>query len=554
MESGFQSKLNFFEFFILFFLMFELLIGQEKNKKINEYKEPYITAIFVGQGKKETVNVNSYICPDRAFMTKTHSIMIMNSTYKDYYININNENEENNITLEFSSDDSDLSYLFKNLSHIKKVDLSHYKVKVTDLSSIFEGCINLEEVIFGDFDTSKVTTMASMFKDTLVTSLDLSKFTGHKVSDTNNMFNNCQNLKYLNLKNFKFSKVIDANNMFDGCLDSLIYLNIYSNNDDDYMHFDRNLLENINNTEFTICINVEQAPELYELVIKKNIKLNCSYLSEDFPKNIDEYQEKTRKNETNTPTLDTKDISENITENCTSIDFFNGKCEKEENEEIISIEEKDNKIKNIIDDIENRKLDSILNTILSGEEEDFIINQKDISYQLTTTENQLYNEYNNISSINLGKCEEILKEIYSINNDTALIILKVDYYMEDFKIPVIGYEVFHPVNKTKLNLSHCNNVTISYNIPVDIDEDDLDKYNTSSDYYNDECSVYTTDDGTDIIILDRKKEFNENNMFLCENNCNYTNYNSTSKKSQCICEVKSKIYSISDIIDNKEKF
>jgi hypothetical protein len=124
--------------------------------------------------------------------------------------------------------------------------------------------------------------------------------------------------------------------------------------------------------------------------------------------------------------------------------------------------------------------------------------------------------------------------------------------MEEFKFPVIGYEVFDPVNKTKLNLSYCDNETVNYNIPIDISEEDLEKYNASSDYYNDECSVYTTEDGTDIIILDRKKEFNDNNMFLCENNCNYTNYNTTTKKSVCMCDVKSKIYSISEIFDNKD--
>ena len=79
------------------------------------------------------------------------------------------------------------------------------------------------------------------------------------------------------------------------------------------------------------------------------------------------------------------------------------------------------------------------------------------------------------------------------------------------------------MNKTKLNLAYCNNETVNYNIPIVINEKDLDKNNTSSDYYNDECTVFTTDDGTDIIILDRKKEFNEKNLSLCENGCNYTN-------------------------------
>ena len=42
-------------------------------------------------------------------------------------------------------------------------------------------------------------------------------------------------------------------------------------------------------------------------------------------------------------------------------------------------------------------------------------------------------------------------------------------------------------------------------------------------------------------------------MFLCESNCEYTEYNTTTKKSVCNCEVKSKIYSISEIINNKEE-
>ena len=195
-----------------------------------------------------------------------------------------------------------------------------------------------------------------------------------------------------------------------------------------------------------------------------------------------------------------------------------------------------------MDDIINGNLNSLLDDIIDGEKDDLIISQEDISFQVTTTEKQNNNEYNNISTIHLGNCETILKNIYGIPPGSSLIILKVDYFMEEFKFPVIGYEVFDPVNKTKLNLSYCDNETVNYNIPIDISEEDLEKYNASSDYYNNECSVYTTEDGTDIIILDRKKEFNDNNFYLCENDCNYTDYNSSSKKSVCMCDVKSKIY------------
>ena len=109
-----------------------------------------------------------------------------------------------------------------------------------------------------------------------------------------------------------------------------------------------------------------------------------------------------------------------------------------------------------MDDIINGNFDSLLDDIVEGEKDDLIISQEDISFQVTTTENQNKNEYINISTIHLGNCEtilkNILKNIYGISPDSSLIILKVDYFMEEFKFPVIGYEVFDPVNKTKLNL------------------------------------------------------------------------------------------------------
>ena len=41
-------------------------------------------------------------------------------------------------------------------------------------------------------------------------------------------------------------------------------------------------------------------------------------------------------------------------------------------------------------------------------------------------------------------------------------------------------------------------------------------------------------------------------MSLCESKCNFTNYNISTKKSVCMCEIKSKIYTISEILSSKE--
>ena len=139
-----------------------------------------------------------------------------------------------------------------------------------------------------------------------------------------------------------------------------------------------------------------------------------------------------------------------------------------------------------------------------------------------------------------------MKDVYDCKNET-LIILKIDYQIEGLLIPIIGYEVYHPRNKTKLDLSYCDQSKINYNIPVKIDEDKLYKYNPNSDYYTDECSIYTTENGTDILLNDRKEEFSENNMSLCENLCEYTGYDSNNKKALCECGIRYKELCLSEL-------
>ena len=130
-----------------------------------------------------------------------------------------------------------------------------------------------------------------------------------------------------------------------------------------------------------------------------------------------------------------------------------------------------------------------------------------------------------------------------------LIILKFDYLIPGTLIPVIEYEVYHPLNKSKLDLSYCNN-TVSLNIPVQIDEEKIYQYDPNSDYYNDECSSYSSDNGTDILLSDRKMEYNNNNLSLCEANCNYQGYDKTYKQSICDCKIKNNMAIKSDISNN----
>ena len=108
------------------------------------------------------------------------------------------------------------------------------------------------------------------------------------------------------------------------------------------------------------------------------------------------------------------------------------------------------------------------------------------------------------------------------------------------RIPKIEYSIYsklNSINLSKLNITICNNSLISIILPIEINEDN-DKLNTKSGYYNDICYSTTSDKGTDILLKDRQKEFIEKNKTICQDDCDFSNYNFTTKKVNCSCQVE----------------
>ena len=181
-----------------------------------------------------------------------------------------------------------------------------------------------------------------------------------------------------------------------------------------------------------------------------------------------------------------------------------------------------------------------------------MINNDNVQYQVTTTENQNNIKYDNISNIIFGECENILKNQYKIDTNLPLIILKVDYFHPGSLIPIIGYEVFHPITKEKLELTNCKDSLVKYNIPVSINEDNLFKYDPNNEYYTNECYPSKTEFGTDILINDRQSEYNKNNMSICENDCTFNEYDKKTKKASCECGIKEKQLVISELVNKTD--
>ena len=230
-------------------------------------------------------------------------------------------------------------------------------------------------------------------------------------------------------------------------------------------------------------------------------------------------------------------------EECSAIEYLNNTCKIKNNLTQIT-----NKIlKDIESQIINGNINDILLGVIDNEKKDIIIKEENTLLEITSSFNQNNKQYSNISTIELGECENILKSKYNISEDETLIILKLEIYKKGLYIPIIEYQLFHPFTKEKLNLSYCSNTTINLYIPAEIDENSLLKHNSTSEYYTDKCLPSTSINGVDIILEDRKNEFINNNMSLCENNCEYDGYDIKKKKVICQCGIKSKFNYFKDL-------
>ena len=221
-------------------------------------------------------------------------------------------------------------------------------------------------------------------------------------------------------------------------------------------------------------------------------------------------------------------------------------------------EEKENKVKyydNILENIEKLFTSENYDTSKIDKGKDEIIQTEKMNITLTTTQIQKNKKNENITTIDLGECEILLRKFYNISNNKTIYIKKLDIFQEGNNQIKIEYDVYNKLsenNLEKLNLSICRNSDISLSIPFIISEN-LDKLNSSSGYFNDICYTATSDSGTDISLKDRKIEFVEGNKSICQEDCYFSEYNYTSKKAKCTCKAKESSPSFANMKINKTK-
>ena len=196
-----------------------------------------------------------------------------------------------------------------------------------------------------------------------------------------------------------------------------------------------------------------------------------------------------------------------------------------------------------------------------------IIETKNVIFQISTLEQQKNNLFSNISSIDLGECENKIKNsIEGLSEKDELIIIKTDIKDDETKSTFVQYEVYNPHTYDEIDLKICEN-EISISVPVYLDnnikemneklnQNGFNIFDKNDSFYNDICTKYTTENGTDITLTDRRNDIYGlvNNISLCQKGCNFEYYNSTTKKAKCNCNVQEKENFISDLKDIKNNF
>ena len=190
------------------------------------------------------------------------------------------------------------------------------------------------------------------------------------------------------------------------------------------------------------------------------------------------------------------------------------------------------------------------NIINSNFTDDYLlIKTPSLKFQLSTQE--FIKSFGNLntSKINLGECENRLKEKHKISDENSLIIFKIDIENSNKSYTYVQYEIYNPETYQQLSLDICNNLLINITIPAKLDSETQFVYEKLKDYgynlfdindkfYNDICTKYTTENSTDILLTDRRNDiyYKYGNKAICQDGCNLASYNGSSEEATCQCQ------------------
>ena len=194
-----------------------------------------------------------------------------------------------------------------------------------------------------------------------------------------------------------------------------------------------------------------------------------------------------------------------------------------------------------IEDIEDMITGLPVNSIYHGE--GFILHVYNSSSE-STKNALLISQENNLTYIFFGDCINVLKMVWNVDEDTHLLIAKIDIIRANQITNQLEYMVFDSLSGNKLDLSVCANLNIKVSHPllntsgIDIDlaynlsMNGVDIYNTDDSFFNEFCLNFTSETNRDVVLKDRRNDYYKNVSF-CEINCTYSKVDIQSLRVEC---------------------
>ena len=183
-----------------------------------------------------------------------------------------------------------------------------------------------------------------------------------------------------------------------------------------------------------------------------------------------------------------------------------------------------------------------LNSTTQGEKK--VYSMENVIIQVSRYDDQ---DNEDISYIDLGKCEENLRKNYSIPDSESLIIYKSDIKNKEHTSIYIDYEVYDPITLIPLNLDLCKEETVSISVSVNLNPKTESLYNSYSEcgydlfdkndsFYSDICAICATDSGTDMSQNDKQHLIEDSGSSnFCQEGCKFQSFNKTTSKAKCDC-------------------
>ena len=195
----------------------------------------------------------------------------------------------------------------------------------------------------------------------------------------------------------------------------------------------------------------------------------------------------------------------------------------------------------------------------------------DVVFQITTAKNQLkalnnisLNNYN-LSILDISNCETVLKDKYNLNEDDNLILLKKEKQSNKASEKEVQLEIYEPYNKTKLNLSFCQETKINIYAKAELSKETkysleqlkslgYDMFNINDPFYQDICIEYTSYGNTDIALSDRINYIYNNDDTKCQPNCKTSKYLEESEYINCSCTINEEVNNMNEKFSSKKVF